>query len=122
MGDLATIIGELASLIGSLTVVGGALMWIYNTFIAKPREKKRQADEEKRQNKMLKLISENNQPLSESIDRLSGLLDESQRDRETLHGFANKNKGRLNNHEERIIVLEDRSGVKRTYYEKKEEE
>ena len=123
MPDIVTRIGELSSFIGSLTVVGGALMWIYNKFIAEKREKKRQEEADKRQNTMIELITEKNKPLNQAIENLNLLLAESQSDRKQLNQIAKTNtkmlgnhERRLDNHNDRLIVLETKNGIKRVTY------
>ena len=123
MSDLAANVGNLASLIGSLTVVGGALLWIYNKFIGEPREKRRQQELAKRQAQMLELITEKNEPLNLAIETLNVLLAESQIDRQHLNQVANENtdklgvhEERLDNHNDRLIVLETKNGVRTVSY------
>ncbi len=123
MSDIIAHVGSLASFIGSLTVVGGALMWIYNKFISAPREKRRQRESDKRQRDMIDLITEKNKPLNDSIQGLNELLAESQADRKKLNHIAEANteliedhEERLDNHNERLIVLETKNGVKRFTY------
>ena len=122
-------VGSLASFIGSLTVVGGALMWIYNKFISAPREKRRQEEAKKRQRDMIELITEKNKPLNESIQGLNELLAESQTDREKLNQIANVNtemiknhEDRIDNHNERLIVLETKNGIQKIAYREGNEE
>lgn len=124
MSVIAENVGSLASFIGSLTVVGSALLWIYNKFIGEPREKKREVEKNKRQKAMLKLISEKNEPLNHSIQSLNKLLEESQSDREVLHEIADTHKDKISKnekcigeHNDRILVLETKNGIK-TYREK----
>ena len=119
MGDLFDSVGSIASFIGSLTVVGGALIWIYNKFIGDPREKRREREETKRQAMMLETITRENQPLNESIIQLTEWLNESKTDRENLHNMANENRKFieehdeiLNNHDDRLILLEFKNGLK----------
>ena len=123
MPDIIEHVGRLASLIGSLTVVGGALMWIYNKFIASPREKRRQRESEERQNRMINLIMEKNKPLNDSIPSLNELLAESQSYMKQLNQIAVANtdmlidhEERIDNHNERLIVLETKNGVHRIAY------
>lgn len=120
---IAERLGSLASLIGSLTVVGGALLWLYNKFISAPREKRRERDANRRQRDMIELITEKNEPLNESIKRLNELLAESQLDRKKLNHIAETNtellkdhEERLDNHNERLIVLETKNGVHKIVY------
>ena len=123
MSDIIEHVGSLASFIGSLTVVGGALMWVYNKFISAPREKRRQGKADKRQRDMIELITEKNKPLNESIQGLNELLSESQADREKLNQIANVNtemiknhEDRIDNHNERLIVLETKNGIQKVAY------
>ena len=129
MSDIIEHVGSLASFIGSLTVVGGALMWIYNKLISAPREKRRQEEAEKRQRDMIELITEKNKPLNESIQGLNELLAESQADREQLNQIANVNtemiknhEDRIDNHNERLIVLETKNGIQKIAYREGNEE
>ena len=123
MSDIIEHVGSLASFIGSLTVVGGALMWMYNKFISAPREKRRQTEADKRQRDMIELITEKNKPLNESIQGLNELLAESQSDREKLNQIAVANtemiknhEDRIDNHNERLIVLETKNGIQKIAY------
>ena len=123
MSDIIEHVGSLASFIGSLTVVGGALMWVYNKFISAPREKRRRREAEERQRDMIELITEKNKPLNESIQGLNELLAESQADRKKLNQIANVNTEMIKNHEERIddhnerlIVLETKNGIQKVAY------
>ena len=129
MSDIIEHVGSLASFIGSLTVVGGALMWIYNKLISAPREKRRQEEAEKRQRDMIELITEKNKPLNESIQGLNELLAESQADREKLNQIAKVNtdmiknhENRIDNHNERLIVLETKNGIQKIAYREGSEE
>ena len=123
MSDLVANVGIMASLIGSLTVVGGALLWIYNKFIGVPREKRREKESAKRQAEMIELITEKNEPLNLAIENLNLLLAESQVDRQQLNRVANENtdmivvhEERLDNHNDRLIVLETKNGVRTISY------
>ena len=123
MSDIIEHVGSLASFIGSLTVVGGALMWMYNKFISAPREKRRQGKADKRQRDMIELITEKNKPLNESIQGLNELLAESQADRQRLNQIANVNtkmiedhEERIDDHNERLIVLETKNGIQKVAY------
>ena len=123
MPEIIAYVGSLASFIGSLTVVGGALMWIYNKLISAPREKRRQTEADKRQRDMIELITEKNKPLNESIQGLNELLAESQSDREKLNQIAVANtemiknhEDRIDNHNERLIVLETKNGIQKIAY------
>lgn len=124
MEELSLTLGTMASIIGSATVVGGALMWLYNLFIGRPRERKREEENDKRHKDMLGLINKENEPLSQAIDKLNELLEDSRKDRENLNKVAGvntklladhddkfkKHDERLDNHHERIVILETRDG------------
>ena len=125
MNVLAEHLGFIASLIGSLTVVGSALIWIYNKFISHPREKKRLREEEKRQDMLLELITRENRPMNTAIQQLTKLLDESGQDRMKLNDLAVRNTKMLLEHDDtltehnnRLIVLETKSGVSEYRYKK----
>ena len=112
-------IGDMASFIGSLTVVGSALLWLYNQFISKPREKRRERIEKEYQEKMLETIKSENKPLIKTINKLSAILDESTKDTENLNRVADVNSEkldehdeRLDNHNNRLIVLETKTGLR----------
>ena len=129
MLEIIAHVGSLASFIGSLTVVGGALMWVYNKFISAPREKKRRREAEERQRDMIELITEKDKPLNESIQGLNELLAESQADRKKLNQIANVNtemiknhENRIENHNERLIVLETKNGIQKIAYREGSEE
>lgn len=116
-------VGNIASFIGSLTVVGGALMWIYNKFVAIPREKKRQREAERRQRDMINLITEKNIPLNEAIQSMTEMISESKLDRQQLNRVAKMNtemidihEQRLDNHNDRLIVLETKNGIETITY------
>ena len=111
--------GDMASLIGSLTVVGGALMWIYNIFISKPRERYKEREVKKRQRELIKTINEENKPLLKSINQLTEWLNEGKKDREKLNELAVRNTkiidehGKIiDSHDDRLIVLESKTGLR----------
>ena len=116
-------VGSIASLIGSLTVVGGALMWMYNKFVGIPREKRRQLQSEQRQKDMIELITEKNEPLNRAIQSMTDMLSESKLDRQQLNKVADVNtqrigvhEERLDNHNDRLIVLETKNGIETITY------
>ena len=125
MEALVTSIGEFASLISASIVIGGALMWIYNLFIGKPREDKREREAKKRQEEMIMLITERNKPLNESIQGLLDFSEASSKDRELLHRVADEqtlkigeygeelknHERRLDDHDDRILILETKNGI-----------
>lgn len=130
---IVTNIGTLASLIGSLTVVGSALIWIYNKFIGEPRERKREREAKKRQEEMILLITEKNEPLNQSIQSLVDFSRSSEADRELLHRISDENTLRigehgeellshekqLNEHNGRLIALETKNGITTVKYKEK---
>lgn len=127
MTTLVNEIGNLASFIGSLTVVGSTLLWIYNKFIGKPREKRREEEEEKKHKYTMKMIRKENEPLNESIQQLNEWLAESQADRKQLNKVTDEHTNtidhhekQLDNHNNRLIVLETKNGIP-TYSIKKGE-
>ena len=126
MEEIVANVGTLASFIGSLTVVGSALIWIYNKFIGAPREKRREREESRRHEKMLKLVSRENEPLSNSIDDLNKLLKESKLDRENLNRVTREHSStlddhtqRLDSHNGRLIALETKNGITTVKYKEK---
>lgn len=119
-----------AGAITSITIIGAFLVKVVDKIIIKPMDK-RKADRAKeveldRQNfeeKLLQSVEANQKPLSESIDRLNDLLEESQRDRVNLHKIADvnvkaigKHEERLDLHNDRLIVLEVKNGVRTVAY------
>ena len=126
MNVIAEHLGFIASLIGSLTVVGSALIWVYNKFISHPREKKRLREEEKRQDMLLELITRENRPMNTAIQQLTKLLDESSQDRIKLNDLASRNTKMLLEHDDtleehnnRLIVLETKNGLSEYRYKKR---
>ena len=125
MNVIAEHLGFIASLIGSLTVVGSALIWVYNKFISHPREQKRLREEEKRQDMLLELITRENRPMNTAIQQLTKLLDDSKQDRMKLNDLAGRNTKMLLEHDDtltehnnRLIILETKSGVSEYRYKK----
>lgn len=123
-----------AGAITSIMVIGTFLVKVVDKIIIKPMDK-RKADRAKeveldRQNfeeKLLQSVEANQKPLSESIDRLNDLLEESQRDRVNLHKIADvnvkaigKHEERLDSHNDRLIVLEVKNGVRKLAYKEEE--
>lgn len=127
---MAEWLATVAGVIGSITVIGAFLIKVTKWIIIDPQEKKKVAREKKLEEerqeferKLLKQFDVSQQPLNESITRLNNLLDKSQRDRKALHKIADENvkrigkhEERLDNHNDRLIVLEVKNGIK-TYTE-----
>lgn len=123
-----------AGAITSVTIIGAFLVKVVDKIIIKPMEKRKaeRAEEvalerQRFEETLLERVETNQQPLADSIKRLNELLDESQRDRRNLHKIADinveaigKHEERLDNHNDRLIVLEVKNGV-RTVTLKEEE-
>ena len=123
-----------AGAITSITIIGTFLVKVVDKIIIKPMEKRKaerakevELDRQKFEEKLLKSVEANQKPLSESIDRLNELLEESQRDRVNLHKIAEVNveaigehEERLDLHNERLIVLEVKNGVRKVAYKEEE--
>lgn len=123
-----------AGAITSTTIIGAFLVKVVDKIIIKPMDKRKteqakevEIDRQLFEGKLLERVEANQKPLSESIDRLNELLEESQRDRLSLRKIAKVNveaigehEDRLNSHNDRLIVLEVKNGV-RTFAYKEEE-
>lgn len=103
---------NISATIGALTAIGGTLIWIYNRTIAKPREKRRLAHEKQQQ-----------ELLHEALIPINEFLAESGRDRDNLNKIAiqnaeilNRHESRLDQHNDRLIVLEVHNGVRKVSY------
>lgn len=97
LDSIASNLQQIAGLIGSLTVVGSALIWVYNKFIGRPREKKRLEHEEKQQ----KILTDALKPINQFIE-------ESRSDRKALNQIAIENKVHLKEHDVKIAEMDDR--------------
>lgn len=119
-----------AGTITSVTIIGAFLVKVVDKIIIKPMEKRKAErakeialDREKFEASLLEHVEANQQPLTESIDRLNELLEESQRDRVNLHKIADANvksigehEDKLDSHNDRLIVLEVKNGVRTVAY------
>ena len=124
-----------AGTITSVTIIGAFLIKVIDKIIIKPMDKRKverakvvEADRQKFEQALLKHVEDNQQPLTESIDKLNKLLEESQRDRIALHKIADvnvqaigKHEKRLDSHNDRLIVLEVKNGVRTVTYKEGEE-
>ena len=123
-----------AGTITSVTIIGAFLVKVIDKIIIKPMDKRKaeraksvELDRQEFEEKLLDRVESNQQPLKESIDQLNKLLEESQRDRMALHKIADVNvrtigehEKRLDTHNDRLIVLEVKNGVRTvTYKEEK---
>ena len=119
-----------AGTITSVTIIGAFLVKVVDKIIIKPTDKRKadrakevELDRQQFEEKLLQSVEANQRPLSESIDRLNDLLAESQRDRVNLHKIAEVNvkaigehEERLDSHNDRLIVLEVKNGVRTVAY------
>ena len=123
-----------AGTITSVTIIGAFLVKVVDKIIIKPMDKRKAErakvvaeDRQKFEQTLLKHVEANQQPLTDSIDKLNELLAESQRDRTALHKIADVNvqaidehEERLDNHNDRLIVLEVKNGVRTVTYKEEE--
>ena len=123
-----------AGAITSITIIGAFLVKVVDKIIIKPMDKRKaerakvvELDRQKFEEKLLQRVEANQKPLSDSIGRLNELLEESQRDRVNLHRIADvnvkaigKHEGRLDLHNERLIVLEVKNGVGKVAYKEED--
>lgn len=133
--DLANI----AANAGYILTISALISLIVKNFIIKPFEKKRekeQREQEKRQEalqiKIFEEFAERMEPITEAMEALTDFTEQSGRDRQNLNRIADVNTqaigkldSRMDDHEVRITVLEDRTGIKKVAYKevyKREEE
>lgn len=123
-----------AGAITSITIIGAFLVKVVDKIIIKPMDKRKadrakevELDRQRFEQTLLERVEANQQPLAESIDRLNELLAESQRDRVNLHKIAEVNvnaigehEERLDHHNERLIVLEVKNGVRKLAYKEED--
>ena len=123
-----------AGTITSVMIIGTFLVKVVDKIIIKPMDKRKadrakevELDRQRFEQTLLERVEANQQPLAESIDRLNELLAESQRDRVNLHKIAEVNvkaigehEERLDSHNERLIVLEVKNGVRKLAYKEEE--
>ena len=123
-----------AGTITSVTIIGAFLVKVVDKIIIKPMEKRRAErakvvalDRQQFEETLLERVETNQEPLADSIRRLNELLDDSQRDRKALHKIADvnvkaigKHEERLDNHNDRLIVLEVKNGVRTVTYKEEE--
>ena len=123
-----------AGAITSITIIGAFLVKVVDKIIIKPMDKRKadrakevELDRQRFEQTRLERVEANQQPLAESIDRLNELLAESQRDRVNLHKIAEVNvnaigehEERLDHHNERLIVLEVKNGVRKLAYKEED--
>ena len=124
--DLANI----AANAGYILTISALISLIVKNFIVKPFEKKRekeQREQEKRQKnlqvKIFEEFAERMEPITEAMEALTDFTEHSDRDRQNLNRIADVNTtaigkldSRMDDHEVRITVLEDRTGIKKVAY------
>lgn len=113
-------VASLAGFIGSLTVIGSALIWVYKKLIAGPKEKRDVKRAEIENAKFREAIK----PTAEAVEQISRSLAYQESRDQKLQEIADRNvkllakhEDRLDRHNERLIVLETRNGITRTYHE-----
>ena len=113
-------VASLAGFIGSLTVIGSALIWVYKKIIAGPKEKRDVKRAEIENAKFREAIK----PTAEAVEQISRSLAYQENRDQKLQEIADRNvkllakhEDRLDRHNERLIVLETRNGITRTYHE-----
>lgn len=102
---MADYLKELATLIGSLTTIGGALMYLYNRFVGKPRERRRMEEADRRARERDEYLAMLLDPLRKSIDDLNRQLEGSKRDTDTLKLVAEKNTLRIDKLDDDMIKV-----------------
>lgn len=107
MFDL-TLLDSIASMVTSLTIVGGGAFWAIRQFYLKPRDKRKEEEERKR-----------NEVLQDALKPINEFLGESRADRKALNEVALKNtsaidglKRDVGNLDDRLIVVETKSGIR----------
>ena len=119
-----------AGTITSITIIGAFLVKVVDKIIIKPMDKRKadrakevELDRQQFEESLLERVETNQQPLADSIKKLNELLEESQRDRMALHKIADVNvhqigehEERLDSHNDRLIVLEVKNGVRTVAY------
>lgn len=117
-------IQSLAVFVGAIITIGSALMWVYQQTIGKAKEKR---DEER--NRLLnKKIDASNKPLIDTLNQLNKSMAERERHDTKLDDIAEQNiellkkhNERLDDHHERLIVLEVKNDVRKIGYIKDKE-
>lgn len=113
--SVPTWIAEVATTVTSLTIILG----FYHQFVKKPydakamveskkAQKKKESKEEAERRKILDLITDNNQPLTNSIDGLIVNMTEDRQTMKDLSTIATQNSELLKNQAEQITNLDRR--------------
>ena len=100
---------KLGAITGALTATLSLIMWVYNKLVTEPNCKLASDIQVRASRELGESIS----PLIHSIDRLSELLDDSQKDRDSLHDKDKQQDKRmdgqddkLGRHDNRITIIE----------------
>jgi len=111
---------SLAAFVGALTTIGGFLIIIYKYVIQKPYEKRKQREDNERNRILQKELQRNNAPFLETLNQINESLEERERHDGKLDEISEQNKqilqnheNRLDNHNERLIILEVKNGVRK---------
>lgn len=94
---------KLGAVVGAVSGVGKLFIGWYKKYITDPYNRVAKEIQEKNSQQMKDAIA----PLTYAIDKLNHLLEDSQRDRKTLHAKDDEQDLRMDSHEVRISVLED---------------
>lgn len=101
--DWVDFILKLGAIATAVTGVGRLLIGIYKKYVTDPYNKMAEKIQKENSEEMKLAIA----PMTTAIERLNYLLEDSQRDRKSLHLKNDEQDGRLDSHETRISVLED---------------
>ena len=94
---------KIGAVAGAITAVGRLLIGVYKKLVTDPYNIVLQRVQEENTKDLKRSLS----PLTQAIDRLNELLDDSKADRELLHRKNDEQDNKIDNHETRITVLED---------------
>ena len=100
---------KLGAIASAATGVGKVLVVIYNKTITGPRNRLTERIQKESSMQLERSIN----PLTVAIDKLNYLLEDSKMDRRMLHDKNKEQDSKIQNHENRIVVLEDRHEVKK---------
>lgn len=108
---------------GTLTTISGFLIVIYKYVIKNPIEWKRQSLEAQKAHQLNKSIAEKNEPLLKTLEELNESMKKREAHDNKLDTIADQNQQilrkhdeRLDDHHERLIVLEVKNNVRKVGY------
>lgn len=108
--DWVDFILKLGAISTAVMGVGRLLIGVYKKYVTDPYNKMAEKIQKENSEEMRLAIS----PMTTAIERLNYLLEDSQKDRKSLHIKNDEQDGKLDSHEVRITVLEDwRKGINR---------